>query len=76
MRRSEEIIREVNKHLLVSIARAEKAEQQSEEKIMEGEKRIQKAMESAAQLEQKFTDAMKRIEGSTGMRQRLNVSAG
>jgi chromosome segregation ATPase len=64
---------EANEQLSASIARAEKAEQQSVEKIFEAEGRIQKAAEAAAQLEQKFLDAMKRIEGSTGMRQRLNV---
>jgi hypothetical protein len=58
---------------LASIARTKKAEQQSAEKIADAEKRIQKAVESAAQLDQKSMDAMKRIEGSTGMRQRLNL---
>ena len=65
--------REANEQLLAAIARAVKAEQQSAEIAIEAEKRIQKAVEIAAQLEQKFMDAMKRIEGSTGMRQRLNV---
>ena len=57
-----------------SIAHAEIAEQHSAEKISEAEKRVQRAEESAVQLEQKFTDAMKRMEGSTsiGMRQQLN----
>ena len=57
------------------IARAEKAEQAAAEKIKDSidevEKRVQRAEESAVQLEQKFTDAMKRMEGSTsiGMQQ-------
>jgi chromosome segregation ATPase len=72
-KRSEELIKEGNERLLASIARAEKAERHSAEKIIEAEKRIQKALESAAQLEQKFMDAMKRIEGSTGMLQCLNL---
>jgi hypothetical protein len=37
------------------------------EKIMEAERRFQKAEERAAQLEQKFMEGLKRIEGSTGM---------
>ena len=56
---SEELSQEANEQLLASIARAEKAEQQSAEKISEAEKKIQKAVESALQLEQKFMDAMK-----------------
>jgi hypothetical protein len=72
-KRSEELSWEANEQLLASIARAEKAEQQSAEKIIEAERRIQKAVESAAQLEQKFMDVMKRMEGSTGMRQSLNL---
>ena len=69
-KRTEELIREANDQLLVSIARAEKAEQQSAEKIIEAEKLIQRTMENAVQLlEQKFMDAMKRIEGSTGTQQ-------
>ena len=47
-----------------SIACAEIAEQHSAEKIGEAEKRVQRAEESAVQLEQKFTDAMKRMEGN------------
>jgi hypothetical protein len=69
----EEVSREANEQLLASIARTEKAERQSAEKIAEAEKRIQRAVEVAAQLEQKLMDAMKQIEGSKGMRQRLNV---
>jgi hypothetical protein len=72
-KRSNELNQEVNKQLLASIARAEKAERQSAEKMIEAEKRIQEAVESAALLEQKVMDTMKRIECSTGMRQRLNV---
>lgn len=72
-KRSEDLSRGANEQLLASIARAEKAEQQSAEKISEAEKRIQKAVESAAQLEQKFMDAMKRMKGGTGMRQWLNL---
>jgi len=37
------------------------------EKIMEAERRIQKAEERAAQLQKKFMEELKRIEGSTGM---------
>jgi hypothetical protein len=37
------------------------------EKIMEAERRIQKAEERAAQLQQKFMEELKRIEGGTGM---------
>lgn len=68
-KRSEELSREANEHLLASIARAETAEQQSKEKIIEAENRIQKAVEGAMQMEQKFMEMMKRIEGSTGMQQ-------
>ena len=58
-----------------TIACAEIAEQHSAEKISEAEKRVQRAAESAVQLEQKFTDAMKRMDGSTstGMQQQLNL---
>ena len=65
-KRSEELSQEANEQLLASIARTEKAEQQSAEKISEAEKKIQKAVESALQLEQKFMDAMKRMKSSTG----------
>jgi hypothetical protein len=58
----EELSQEANEKLLTSLARAEKAEKQ-----------VQEAVESAARLEQKFMDVMKRIEGNTGMRQRLIV---
>jgi vacuolar-type H+-ATPase subunit H len=55
----------------MAIARAEKAEQAAAEKIKdsidEAEKRVQRAEESAVQLAQKFTDAMKRMEGSTSI---------
>ena len=64
----------------MEIARAEKAEQAAAEKVKDSidevEKRAQRAVESSVQLEQKkFTDAMKRMEGSTstGMRQQLNL---
>ena len=67
---TEELSWKANDQLLASIARAKKAEQQSAEKIIEAEKWIQRTMENAVQLlEQKFMDAMKRIEGSTGMQQ-------
>jgi 16S rRNA G1207 methylase RsmC len=66
-KRSKDLSQKANEQLLASIARAEKAEQQSAEKISEAEKRIQEAVESAAQLEKKFIDAMKRMKGSTGM---------
>jgi hypothetical protein len=33
----------------------------------DAEKRLQKAEERAAQLEQKYMEGLKRIEGSTGM---------
>ena len=62
----------------MAIAHAEKAEQAATEKVKdridEAEKRVQRAEESAVQLAQKFTDTMKRMEGSTsiGMRQQLN----
>jgi hypothetical protein len=69
MAHSEELSREANEQLLAVIARAEKAERQAAEKIRESDQRIQESMESAAQLELKFMDAMKRIEGSTGMGQ-------
>jgi chromosome segregation ATPase len=69
MAHSEELSREANEQLLVAIARAEKAERQAAEKNRETDQRIQESMESAAQLELKFMDAMKRIEGSTGMGQ-------
>ena len=58
----EELSQEANEKLLATIARAEKAEKQA-----------QKAVESTAQLEQKFEDVMKQMKGTTGMRQRLNV---
>ena len=70
---SEELSQEANEQLLASIARAKKAEQQSGEKISEAEKKIQKAVESALQLEQKFMDAMKQMKSSTGKQQRLNL---
>ena len=64
----------------MAIACAERAEQAAAEKVKdridEAEKRVQRAVESAVQLEQKkFTDAMKRMEGSTstGMRQQFNL---
>lgn len=73
-KRSEALSKEANEQLLASIARAEKAEQQSAEKISEAEKKIQKAVESAQQLEQKFMDAMERMKGgSSGKQQRLNL---
>jgi len=60
---------ELNLEVLASIARAKKAEQHSAEKIGEAEERILKFVERAAQMEQTFTDAMKRMKGSKGMRQ-------
>ena len=70
--RAEEAEQAAAEKVRESIARAEIAEQHSAQKINEVEKRVQTAVEYAVQLEQKFTDAMKRVEGCTGMRQQLN----
>ena len=67
---------ELNLEVLASIARAKKAEQHSAEKIGEAEERILKFVERAAQMEQTFTDAMKRMKGSKGMRQWLKLDEG
>lgn len=53
----------ITKQLFASVAHAKNAEQQSAEKVFKAKKRIQKAVECAAQLEQKleqkFMDAVK-----------------